>query len=86
MIAANMINNFCSLIIIKYCCKQRWHTKGGFFSESDEGFSKLPKYVPKTYLVLFNAVHSVDKMSNLYLFVFTGLIDSHSIHIDLGTL
>ena len=44
-------------------------SKGGVISESDGGFSKLPKYVPKTYLVLFNAVHSVDKVANLYLFV-----------------
>ena len=56
--------------------------KGGLKSESQKGFSNLPKLVPKTILVLFNAVQSVDKMTNVYLFVFTGLIYSHGLQIE----
>ena len=60
--------------------------KGGLKSESTEGFSNLPKLVPKTFLVLFNAVHSVDKMTNVYLFVFTGLIYLDGLQIDFGNI
>ena len=56
--------------------------KGGLKSESTKGFSNLPKLVPKTFLVLFNAVQSVDKMTNVYLFVFTDLIYSHGLQIE----
>ena len=38
--------------------------KGGLMSESAEGISILPKFVPITYLVLINAVQSVNKMAN----------------------
>ena len=60
--------------------------KVGLMSESGGAFSNPPKWVPKTYLVLFNAVHSVDKMANVDLFVFTSLIDSYSIQIDIDSL
>ena len=55
-------------------------------SESDRGFSNLPKWMPKTYLILFNAVQSVDKMTNVYLFVFTGLIYSYGLKIDFSNI
>ena len=74
------------MLIVKLLLSPYDLTKGSFFSESNGGFSKLPKYVPKTYLVLFNAVHSVDKMANVDLFVFTSLIDSYSIQIDIDSL
>ena len=63
-------------------------SKGGLKSESDGGFSNLPKWVPKTFLVLFNAarVHSVDKMANVNLFVFTGLIIYMAYKLILGIL
>ena len=43
--------------------------KGGLMSESGGEFSNPPKWVPKTYLVLFNAVQWVDKMGKTHLFV-----------------
>ena len=61
-------------------------TKGGLKSESAGRISNLPKLVPKTYLVLFNAVHSVDRMANLYLFVFTSLIIHMAYKLILGIL
>ena len=55
--------------------------KSGLMSESPEGMSNLPEFVPKTILFLFNAVHSVDKMGKSQLFVFTSLIDLHDIQM-----
>ena len=56
--------------------------KGGLMSESGGEFSNPPKWVPKTYLVLFNAVQCVDKMGKSHLFVITSLVYSNGLQID----
>ena len=59
---------------VSYC-------KGGLMSESGGEFSNPPKWVPKTYLVLFNAVQFVDKMGKSHLFVITSF-NSNGLQID----
>ena len=47
--------------------------KGGFKSEKVEGFSNLPKNIPKNYLKFFYPVNDNDKMSIVNFFDFTSL-------------
>ncbi len=51
----------------------RWHLKGGFKSENVEGFSNLPKNIPKNYLKFVHPVHDIDKTSIVNFFDFTSL-------------
>ena len=48
-------------------------TKGGFNSENVEGFSNLPKNIPKNYLKFAHPLHDIDKTSILNFFDFTSL-------------
>ena len=48
-------------------------TNGGFKSENVEGFSNLPKNIPKNYLKFVHPVHDIDKTSILNFFDFTSL-------------
>ena len=50
-------------------------------SESGGEFSNPPKWVPKTYLDLFNAVQCIDKMGKSHLFVITSLVYSNGLQI-----
>ena len=47
--------------------------KGGFKSENVEGFSNLPKNIPRNYLKFVHPVHDIDKTSILNFFDFTSL-------------
>ena len=47
--------------------------KGGFKSENVEGFSNLPKNIPKNYLKFVHPVHDIDKTSIVNFFDFTSL-------------
>ena len=49
------------------------HTKGGFNSENVEGFSNLPKNIPKNYLKFAHPLHDIDKTSILNFLDFTSL-------------
>ena len=44
------------------------HTKGGFKSENVEGFSNLPKNIPKNYLKFVHPIHDIDKNINSQFF------------------
>ena len=48
--------------------------KGGFKSENVEGFSNLPKNIPKNYLKFVHPLHDIDKTSILNFFDFTSYI------------
>ena len=47
--------------------------KGGFKSENVEGFSNLPKNIPKSYLKFVHPVHHIDETSILNFFDYTSL-------------
>ena len=47
--------------------------KGGFKSENVEGFSNLPKNIPKSYLKFIHPVQDIDKTSIGNFFDFTSL-------------
>ena len=48
---------------------KKYLAKDGLISKSAEGILNLPEFVPKTILVLFIAVRSVDKMRKSHLII-----------------